>query len=130
MPAISAQYAIRRFLRDVRTPRTKSRPSTGCANGEYSEGPAIAWRINATASAVRAMGPVTDNVSHGQSVGYVGTRPTDGRNPVMPQNAAGIRRDPPRSVPSAKAIMPVARAAAPPPVEPPADLVVSHGFRV
>ena len=72
---------------------------------------------------MRAIGPVTCSVSHTQSVGCVGTRPTDGRNPATPQNAAGMRSEPPRSVPSASAIMPVARAAAPPPVEPPADFV-------
>ena len=54
--------------------------------------------------------------------GCVGTSPTDGRNPMTPQKAAGMRSDPPRSVPSASAIMPVASAAAPPPVDPPADL--------
>ncbi len=41
-----------------------------------------------------------------------------------------MRSEPPRSVPSASAIIPVARAAAPPPVEPPALLEGSHGFRV
>ena len=79
---------------------------------------------------MRAIGPVTCSVSHTQSVGCVGTSPTDGRRPVMPQNAAGMRSEPPRSVPSASAIMPVASAAAPPPVDPPADFVGSHGFRV
>ena len=39
MPAMSAQYAMRRFLRSACAPRTKSRPSTGCANGEYSRRP-------------------------------------------------------------------------------------------
>ena len=41
-----------------------------------------------------------------------------------------MRSDPPRSVPSASAIIPVTSAAAPPPVEPPALFVGSHGFRV
>jgi len=41
-----------------------------------------------------------------------------------------MRSEPPRSVPSASAIMPVARAAAPPPVEPPALRVGSQGLRV
>ena len=124
MPAMSAQYAMRRFLRASLAPRTKSRPSIGCAYGEHSLGPAIVCSISATSSAVRAIGPVTCSVSHTQSVGCVGTNPTDGRNPMTPQNAAGMRSDPPRSVPSASAIMPVASAAAPPPVDPPADFVV------
>ena len=76
------------------------------------------------------MGPVTCNVSHTQSVGCVGTSPTEGRSPTIPQNDAGMRSDPPRSVPSASAIMPVASAAAPPPVDPPALRLGSHGLRV
>ena len=40
--------------------------------------------------------------------------------PTSPQNDAGILSDPPRSVPSATPIIPLASAAAPPPVEPPA----------
>src|SRR5689334_3989324 len=76
------------------------------------------------------MGPSTWSVSHNQSAGYVGTSPTDGRSPTTPQNEAGIRSDPPRSVPSASAIIPVARPTAPPPVEPPALFDGSHGFLV
>jgi hypothetical protein len=90
----------------------------------------MACSMSATSSAVRAIGPVTWSVSHSQSVGCVGTSPTDGRKPTTPQNDAGIRSEPPRSVPSASAIMPVASAAAPPPVDPPALFVASHGLRV
>src|SRR5262245_66389300 len=63
-------------------------------------------------------------------MGCVGTRPADGRRPTSPQNEAGMRSDPPRSVPSASAIIPVASAAAPPPVDPPALFDGSHGFSV
>src|SRR2546423_14581736 len=66
------------------------------------------------------MGPSTWRESHNHSAGYGGTGPTDGRSPTTPQNEAGMRREPPRSVPSARAIIPVTRPAAPPPVEPPA----------
>ena len=41
-----------------------------------------------------------------------------------------MRSDPPRSVPSASANMPVASPAAPPPVDPPAESAGSHGLRV
>ena len=41
-----------------------------------------------------------------------------------------MRSEPPRSVPSASAIMPVASAAAPPPVEPPEVSAGFHGLRV
>ncbi len=79
---------------------------------------------------MRAIGPLTCSVSHVQPFGAVGTRPTDGRRPATPQNDAGMRSDPPRSVPSASAIMPVARATAPPPVDPPALFDGSQGLRV
>lgn len=85
---------------------------------------------SATSSAVLAMGPLTDRSSHSQGLGQVGTTPGDGRIPTTPQKDAGMRRDPPRSVPSAIAIMPAASAAAPPPVEPPALRVGSQGLRV
>src|SRR5204863_6217173 len=109
---------------------TKSRPPLGCPSGERSLAPAIAWSISATSSAVRAIGPVTCRVSHAQSVGCVGTSPMDGRRPTTPQNEAGMRSEPPRSVPSASAIMPDASAAAPPPVDPPALRLVFQGLRV
>src|SRR3954463_14146011 len=76
------------------------------------------------------MGPDTCSVSHTQSDGSVGTRPADGRMPTIPQKLAGMRSDPPRSVPSAIAIMPVASPTAPPPVEPPALFAGFHGLRV
>ena len=51
-------------------------------------------------------------------------------NPTIPQNAAGIRNEPPLSPPVANGTTPAATAAAPPAVEPPGDRSGSHGFRV
>ena len=59
-----------------------------------------------------------------------GTVPSDGRKPTTPQNAAGLRSDPPMSLPSANASIPLARAAAAPPLLPPTDFDGSWGFRV
>ncbi len=73
---------------------------------------------------------------HGKSVPVAvhtpasGTTPGPGLRPTTPQQAAGIRIDPPPSEPSASAAMPDARAAAPPPVDPPGVRPVSHGLRV
>ena len=44
-----------------------------------------------------------------------GTRPGDGRTPTTLQNAAGLRRLPPRSEPSASGSIPAARTTAAPP---------------
>src|SRR3954451_13720543 len=54
---------------------------------------------------------------------YVGFRPD------TPQNAAGMRIEPPVSVPSASATAPVASATAEPPLEPPGTRSGSYGLR-
>ena len=48
--------------------------------------------------------------------------------PVMPQNAAGWRMEPPVSVPVAAGVSRAATAAALPPEEPPGTWLVSHGL--
>ena len=48
----------------------------------------------------------------------------------MPQNAAGLRSDPPVSLPVASGTMLVASATADPPEEPAADRVGSNGLPV
>jgi hypothetical protein len=52
------------------------------------------------------------------------------RKPTTPHSAAGPRSEPPRSVPWAMGHMPVASAAADPPLEPPALRARFHGLRV
>ena len=69
-------------------------------------------------------------MSHGVPDGHTGTRPGVVRNPITPQNAAGVRSEPPRSEPSQSGLMPVARATAEPPDEPPHVSAGSHGLRV
>ena len=48
----------------------------------------------------------------------------------MPQALAGLRSEPPRSLPSPSALMPVASATASPPLEPAAVRAAFHGLRV
>ncbi len=59
----------------------------------------------------------------------IGTRRAVGLKPVSAQNAAGMRIEPPVSVPSAATAMPPATVTAPPEVEPPAARVPSAGVR-
>ena len=59
-----------------------------------------------------------------------GTRRTVGRKPTTLFHAAGLRSDPPVSLPSAVATIRHARAAAAPPLEPPAERSSPHGLRV
>ena len=68
---------------------------------------------------LRAIGPCTASGSLDIKRGQLGTRPGEGRMPTTLQNAAGLRREPPRSLPSASAVMPVASATAAPPLLPP-----------
>src|SRR3989442_9548106 len=91
----------------------------GCASGASGLGPHTACSIKAASAAVLATGPVTWSVSHGHSLGHVGTSPTDGRSPTTPQNEAGMRSEAPRALASAVANIPVASALPPPPAEPP-----------
>lgn len=84
----------------------------------------------------RAIGPATIVIwiEIGWTVGSVvapsATRPRDGLMAVIPQNWAGIRSEPPRSLPRPSGVIPVARATASPPDEPPGVRAGSHGFRV
>ncbi len=72
-----------------------------------------------------AIGPLTAIPMNGITVGAFGTTPDDGRSATMLLKFAGLRSDPPRSLPSAMGSMPDASAAAAPPLEPPALFVVS-----
>ena len=62
--------------------------------------------------------------------GPTDTRPRAGFRPTSPQQAAGIRIEPPPSLPCATGTIPAATAAAAPPLEPPGVRSVSHGLRV
>ena len=58
------------------------------------------------------------------------TRPIVVFKPITPQNAAGIRIEPPVSVPIASGTSPAATAAADPPLDPPGTRSRFHGLRV
>src|SRR5690554_1890121 len=76
----------------------------------------------------RASGP---NVSYGALTGTpprFEMRPTVGRRPATPQKAAGMRIEPPVSLPIDTTHMSVATDAPEPPLEPPGTRVVFQGF--
>src|SRR2546426_1330255 len=75
---------------------------------------------SAASRTVRVMGPTWD--TRAKPLGTPrpsGTRPYDGLKPYTPQNAAGVRIEPPPSVPSASGPQPPATPTAAPPLEPP-----------
>src|SRR6516164_1760954 len=82
--------------------------------------------ISAASSALRASGPCTWPGSQASAIGWLGIRPGVGRMPTMPQKAAGMRIEQPKSVPCASGTMPVATATADPPEEPAG---LSDGFQ-
>ena len=68
---------------------------------------------------MRASGPSTPIGLHAFDAGTTGTRPGDVRSPTRLQKEAGLRMLAPRSDPSASGSMPLATAAAAPPLLPP-----------
>ena len=127
----------RSVLQAIRTPRKsrssgtrKRSPASAMAIGTRGSGPAITERSRATSCTVRAMGPCTEKGDHARVAGHTGTRPGAERNPTTLQKLAGLRSEPPMSLPSAMGIMPQASATAAPPLEPPHVFERSYGLRV
>src|SRR3954447_1432373 len=84
----------------------------------------------AASRTVRASGPDVERPSEPETYGAFDTRPRDGLMPTRPQQEAGMRIDPPPSLPWATGRRPAATAAAAPPDEPPGVRDGSHGFLV
>ena len=109
---------------------------TGCADGSRRWGPASAWSATRTSATVRAIGPSTANSwvttpsSANGMVDAAGTRPVVGLIDAIEQHVAGLRSDPPRSLPNPIGVMPVANAAPSPPELPPAVWSGCQGLRV
>src|SRR5690242_13597566 len=83
-----------------------------------------------TSGTVRAIGPATGKLLHPRGLRSFGTNPGVGRKPTIPENAAGLRSDPPVSEPEHIGTMPVASATAEPPDDPAADFSGSNGLPV
>src|SRR5271169_2225447 len=66
-----------------------------------------------------ASGPTESRLGASGKTPLSDTRAWVGLNPTMPQKAAGVRHDPPVSVPSVAGVLPSGRLTAPPEVEPP-----------
>src|SRR3989475_5004992 len=86
---------------------------------------------SAASRTVRVMGPTWD--TRAKPLGNPrpsGTRPYDGLKPYTPQNAAGVRIEPPPPVPSARGARPPAPPTPPPPLQPPGVGAGVPGARV
>src|SRR6476661_2418161 len=78
---------------------------------------------------VRAIGPLVPRPSEPEPYGAGETRPREGLRPNRLQHDAGMRIEPPPSLPCATGARPPATAAAAPPLEPPGVRDVSQGLR-
>ena len=93
--------------------------------------PAIASRATAASRTVRVSTPSHDMpAARSPKSGPIETRPRLGLRPTTPQQDAGMRIEPPRSLPSARPTRPAETAAALPPDDPPADRSGFHGLHV
>src|SRR5271165_558086 len=90
--------------------------------------PAIAAKICAQSSALRAIGPMWSMDGASAIPPYRLTRPYVGRSPLMPQNAEGQTIEPHVSVPIANPASPAATIAPEPDDDPQVQQLVSQGF--
>ena len=85
--------------------------------------------MRATSLTRRAIGPTVSNHALTGTLPRQEMRPIVGLNPATPQNAEGIRIDPPVSLPMDPTHICAASEAPEPPLEPPGMRVMSQGFR-
>src|SRR6266851_7341186 len=94
---------------------------SGAQYGSPTTGPCSTSSIDATSRTDRAIGPKVANPAHASpATGDIEIRPRDGLIPTTPQQAAGIRIEPPPSLPCASEPSPAASALPAPPLDPPA----------
>src|SRR5579863_4237469 len=98
--------------------------------GSAGSGPAIACNISAVSITVRVIGVMCDWLPKPSGVRSCGTSPSVCLKPTTPQHAAGMRLDPPPSVPTPIGTSPAATEAAAPPLDPPHVRDKSHGLTV
>ena len=104
--------------------------SGGAQCGSPGSGPAMMSSSAAASATVQAIGPITPSPGPtSPPSGPLLTRPRLGLSPNRPQLLAGIRIEPPPSLPCAIGASPPATAAAAPPLDPPAPRDRSHGVR-
>src|SRR5215831_8959940 len=129
-PPRSLNQATRTPLKLRSSGRANRSPGSLMESGARESGPAIVLRAKARSAIERPRHPLVLNVSHANEAFGFGTRPMEGRKPATLQNAAGLRKEPPVSLPVATGTSPQASATAAPPDEPPQVFVKSYGFRV
>jgi hypothetical protein len=90
----------------------------------------MASSISAVSMTVRAMGLMLETLANTSGDMSCGTTPADCLKPTTPLQAAGMRVEPPASVPMPMGQTPAASATAAPPEEPPLVRFASQALRV
>ncbi len=107
------------------------RDGAGATNGSPGSGPAA---TSSSAAASRTVRVTANCTLSGRAIsplpGPTDTRPREVFRPTSPQHAAGMRIEPPPSLACAAGTIPLATAAAEPPLDPPEIRSVFHGLRV
>jgi hypothetical protein len=109
------------------TPITPSRPAVSSTAGTVKPG-SMSRMPSSTAAMSRPIGPTVSSDGASGYTPFTDTRPHVVFSPVTPQQAAGMRTEPPVSVPKATSASPVATATADPLEEPPGTRRGSLGF--
>jgi hypothetical protein len=91
--------------------------------------PVMTSSSSAASATVRVSGPLMLSPDRSGTSGAYEIRPRVGLRPNRPQTLAGMRIEPPPSLPWAAGASPAATAAPAPPLEPPADRDRSQGVR-
>src|SRR5207302_9786132 len=114
----------------VRADSANGRAGGSARSTSPEAGPETASSHTAASSTVRVTEPATLSPCQCSGNGIRLTRPRCVFSPTRPQQAAGILIQPPPSLAEPAAARPAATAAAAPPLHPPAERSVLHGFRV
>ena len=103
-------------------------PCGPIAGGGVETSPAITASAIAQQATLLPSGPIESSVVDSGSVPSRGTRACVGLKPTRPHKAAGMRTEPPVSLPIATTLWPSATATAAPEEEPPGMRVRSQGL--
>src|SRR5260363_118580 len=104
-------------------------PGSATRNGSPGSGPVMTSSASAVSRTLREITPSLEApYQYSPKPGPEDTRPRDGFSPNRPQQAAGMRMEPPPSLPAAIGTTPEATAAAAPPLEPPDTCAAFQGL--
>ena len=106
----------------------KRRPASGKGSTGSKSSPDMTASALAQSATLRASGPTESSVVLKGNAPSVGMRWRLGLKPVIPQSAAGMRTEPPVSLPIAISHMPSAAATAAPADDPPGTRARSRGL--